>query len=163
MRVLCTLWGKCLEVVDCNISRKAAHLSKQTAWPFWLLDLSIRDSLLWEHLKEHVYAVPPRTTKDLVARLHIAGTMVDTNILIACSRECLAACCYLTWNGQESFWTSTITTRHPRFVRLIPWAIWRSWVSWKIRLWDKCCSNFKFFSKKESHYAEPVRDFCFIL
>jgi hypothetical protein len=39
------------------------------------------DFLLWGHLKEHVYAVPPRTVKDLVARLKTVVTMVDVKML----------------------------------------------------------------------------------
>jgi hypothetical protein len=35
---------------------------------------------LWGHLKEHVYAVPPRIIEDLVARLQPAGTTVDAEI-----------------------------------------------------------------------------------
>jgi hypothetical protein len=34
------------------------------------------------HLKEHVYAVPPRTMKDLVSRLKAALTTVDANMLM---------------------------------------------------------------------------------
>jgi hypothetical protein len=40
--------------------------------------------------------VPLRTIKDLVTRLHTAVTMVNTNILMACLRECLAGCCHVT-------------------------------------------------------------------
>jgi hypothetical protein len=36
---------------------------------------------LWGHLKEQVYTVPPRTIKDLMARLQAAVIMVDANML----------------------------------------------------------------------------------
>jgi hypothetical protein len=36
---------------------------------------------LWGHLKEHDYAVPPRTIEDLVERLQAAMTSVDANML----------------------------------------------------------------------------------
>jgi hypothetical protein len=36
---------------------------------------------LFRHLKEQVYAVPPRTIEDLVARLQAAVTTVDVNML----------------------------------------------------------------------------------
>jgi hypothetical protein len=39
------------------------------------------DVFLWGHLKEHVYAVHPRTTEDLVGKFQVAVTMVNTNIL----------------------------------------------------------------------------------
>jgi hypothetical protein len=39
------------------------------------------DSFLWGLLKERVYAVPPRTTKYLVAKLQIAVTTVDEKML----------------------------------------------------------------------------------
>jgi hypothetical protein len=35
---------------------------------------------LWGHLKEHIYGVPPRTIKDLLARLQTGVTMVDANM-----------------------------------------------------------------------------------
>jgi hypothetical protein len=38
------------------------------------------DIFLWGHLKEQVYAVPPRTIEDLVARLQAAVTTVDANM-----------------------------------------------------------------------------------
>jgi hypothetical protein len=39
------------------------------------------DFFLWRHLKEHVYAVPPTSIDDLVARLHTAVTIVDAGML----------------------------------------------------------------------------------
>jgi hypothetical protein len=36
---------------------------------------------MWEHVKKHIYADPPRTVDDLVARLPVADTAVDTSIL----------------------------------------------------------------------------------
>jgi hypothetical protein len=39
------------------------------------------DFFLWGHLKGQVYAVPPRTIDDLVARLQAAVTTVDANML----------------------------------------------------------------------------------
>jgi hypothetical protein len=36
---------------------------------------------LWGHLKEQVYAVPPKTIEDLVARLEAALKKIDANML----------------------------------------------------------------------------------
>jgi hypothetical protein len=36
---------------------------------------------LWGHLKQHIYAVPPRTSEDLAERLETALTVVDANML----------------------------------------------------------------------------------
>jgi hypothetical protein len=44
------------------------------------------DVLLWEHLKEYVYAVLPRTIKDLMTRLQAAVTTVDVN-MFGCVEE----------------------------------------------------------------------------
>jgi hypothetical protein len=43
-------------------------------------DLTPMDFFLWGHLKEHVYALLPRTIEDLVARLEAAVTTVDGNM-----------------------------------------------------------------------------------
>jgi hypothetical protein len=50
-------------------------------WPSRLPDLTPMDIFLWGHLKELVYAVPPRTIEALMARLQAAVTMVDANML----------------------------------------------------------------------------------
>jgi hypothetical protein len=39
------------------------------------------DFFLWGHLKEQVYAVPPRTIEDLVQRLQAGVTTVDAHML----------------------------------------------------------------------------------
>jgi hypothetical protein len=39
------------------------------------------DFSLWEHLKEHVYAVPLRTIKDLMERLQAAVSAFDGSML----------------------------------------------------------------------------------
>ena len=51
------------------------------AWPPRKLDVTPTDFVMWEHVKEHIYAVPPRTVDDLVARLPVANTAVDASIL----------------------------------------------------------------------------------
>jgi hypothetical protein len=43
-------------------------------------DLDIKSASAAGHLKEHVYAVSPRTMLDLVARLQAAVTAVDVNM-----------------------------------------------------------------------------------
>jgi hypothetical protein len=60
------------------------------------MDLTPMGSLLWGHLKELNYAVPPRPIKDLLARLQAAVTMVNANMLkcvqetgIQCTDICL--------------------------------------------------------------------------
>lgn len=45
------------------------------------MNLIKMEFFLWGHLKEHVYAVPPRTIKDLVAGLEAAVSTVDVNTL----------------------------------------------------------------------------------
>lgn len=47
------------------------RLANQTLWIFFFV---------WVHLKGHIYAVPPRTTEDIVAYL-TAATTVDAEVL----------------------------------------------------------------------------------
>jgi hypothetical protein len=56
-----TLWGRCLAVVECDILRKVDW----TLGLIWhpLPDVTPMDFFLWGCLKEHIYAVPPRTTE----------------------------------------------------------------------------------------------------
>jgi hypothetical protein len=51
------------------------------AWPLRSPDLTPMDFFLWGHLKEQVYAIPPRTIEDLVARFKAAVTTVDGSML----------------------------------------------------------------------------------
>jgi hypothetical protein len=51
------------------------------AWLRRSLDVIPTDFVMLEHVKEHIYAVPPRTVDDLDARLPAADTAVDTGIL----------------------------------------------------------------------------------
>jgi hypothetical protein len=60
------------------------------AWPPWLLDLTLMDFFLWGHLKEHIYAVPPSTIENLMARMQAVVTAVKV-----CSRECCVGHCHL--------------------------------------------------------------------
>jgi hypothetical protein len=61
------------------------------------------DFFLWGHLKEQVYAVPPRTIEDLVARIQTAMTTVDANML-RCVRENVVrrTAVYLEMDGGRS-------------------------------------------------------------
>jgi hypothetical protein len=66
------------------------------AWPLLLSDLTPMGFFLWGHLKEQVYAVPPRTMKDLMARLQAPVTTVNANMLrrvqenaVLCTVVCL--------------------------------------------------------------------------
>jgi hypothetical protein len=52
-----------------------------TAWPPRSPDITPMYFLLWGHLKEQVYAVPPMTIEDLVARHQAAVTTVDAIML----------------------------------------------------------------------------------
>jgi hypothetical protein len=45
--------------------------------PPWTHNLTLIDFLLRGNLKEHVYAVPPRTIEDLVARIQAAVATAD--------------------------------------------------------------------------------------
>lgn len=81
------------------------------AWPPQSLDVTPIDFLMWGHVKEHLYAVPPRTVDDLVARLPAADTAVDTNILRHLE-ECHAAHCLLSCNRRKPLQTPTVITRH---------------------------------------------------
>jgi hypothetical protein len=74
------------------------------------LGLHPTDIFLWGHLKEYVYANPPRTIEDLVAKFQAAVTTVDANVLKACSKECRAAHCHLPWNGRRPLRIPIITT-----------------------------------------------------
>jgi hypothetical protein len=73
-----TLWGRYPAVVERVISRK---VDWPIAWPPLSPDPTPMDFLLWGHLKEQVYGLPPRNTEDLVARLQAAVTTVDANML----------------------------------------------------------------------------------
>jgi len=64
------------------------------------------------HLKEHVYAVPPRTVDDLVARFPADDTSVDTRILRHLE-ECHAAHCLPSCNRRKPLQTPSVITRHP--------------------------------------------------
>jgi hypothetical protein len=50
-----------------------------TAWPPPLPHPIPMKSFKWGHPKEYVFAVPLRTTLDVVARLHTAVTVADAN------------------------------------------------------------------------------------
>jgi hypothetical protein len=50
-----------------------------TAWPPPMPHLTPTKSFNWGHLREYVFAVPLRTTLDIVARLHTAVTVADAN------------------------------------------------------------------------------------
>jgi hypothetical protein len=58
-------------------------------------NLTLMDFSLWGHLKECVYAVTPKTIKDLMARLQAAGTVVSDNML-RCVQE-NATWCTTVW------------------------------------------------------------------
>jgi hypothetical protein len=66
---------------------------------------------MWEHVKEHVPAVTPRTVDDLVVRLPAADTAVDANILWPLE-ECHAAHCLLSCNRRKPLPTPTVITRN---------------------------------------------------
>jgi hypothetical protein len=55
-----------------------------------LIALTLMNVFLWGHLKEHVYAVPPRAIKDLMGRLQAAVTMVDAHV---CVKVHMRGCC----------------------------------------------------------------------
>ena len=81
------------------------------AWPPRKLDVTPTDFVMWEHVKEHIYAVPPTTVDDFVARLPAADTAVDTSIL-RYLEECHAAHCLLSCNRRKPLQTPTVITRH---------------------------------------------------
>jgi hypothetical protein len=60
------------------------------------------DFFLWGHLKEQVYAVPPRTIEDLVARLQAAVTTVDANMFVLERMPCSALLSVLKWTEAAS-------------------------------------------------------------
>jgi hypothetical protein len=51
------------------------------AWPSHLLDLNQLDYFLWEHLKEYIYTVHPRTTGGVAARLQVSVRTAGANVL----------------------------------------------------------------------------------
>jgi hypothetical protein len=63
-------------VVERDIFKKAAW-----TWRTVCMAPSVAGFLLLGRLKEQVYALPPRTIEDLVARLQAAVATVDTNML----------------------------------------------------------------------------------
>jgi hypothetical protein len=71
------------------------------AWSPWTPDLTAMDFFLRGHVKEHIYAVPPRTIKDLVARLKVAVITVSANMLRCVQENALrhAAVCLEMYGG----------------------------------------------------------------
>jgi hypothetical protein len=67
-------------------SRRWTGCRRPIAWPLRSPDLTPMDFVLWGHLKEHVYAVHPTTIEDVMARLQVTVTTVDSNML-RCVRE----------------------------------------------------------------------------
>jgi len=51
------------------------------AWLSQLLDLNQLDYFLWEHLKEYMYTVHPRTIEGVAARLQVSVRTAGANIL----------------------------------------------------------------------------------
>jgi hypothetical protein len=90
------------------------------AWPPRSPDVTPMVFFLWGHLKEQVYAVPPRTIQDLVARLQDVTTVVASML-----RRVLENAVRLTAFCPEIFRTPIVTTMRPWFYHLIACAIWR--------------------------------------
>jgi hypothetical protein len=72
-------WGRCSIVIERDIFRKM-----DWAWPPASPDPTPTDPPppLWEHLREHVYLVWPRTVEDRLARLQADVTAVDDDVLV---------------------------------------------------------------------------------
>jgi hypothetical protein len=66
--------------LDVTYPRRWTGHRALTAWPPWLLDLTLKIIFLWGHKKRHIYAVSMRTVKDLMVRLQAALTTVHANI-----------------------------------------------------------------------------------
>jgi hypothetical protein len=93
---------------------------RSIAWPPRSPDLTPMDFFLWGHLKEQVYAVPPRTIEDLVVRLQAAvTTVVDANMLRRVRGNAVRRTAFCL----EMFRTPIVTTRRPWFDHLIACAI----------------------------------------
>jgi hypothetical protein len=69
-----TLWERCLAEVEREISWKVAAHQGLLAWPLKSPDLTLMDFFLCRHVKEHVYAVPPRPIENPVVRLQAADS-----------------------------------------------------------------------------------------
>jgi len=65
------------------------------------------DFFLWGHL---IVLSLPGQSKDLMARLQAAVTVVDGSMLWHV-RTCCMAQCHLPWNGWRLLWTSDLTVR----------------------------------------------------
>jgi hypothetical protein len=72
-------WGKCPAVSERDISKKVTGHRGPIAWPSRPPDLP--PTHYFSVGTENVYAVPPRTIENFVARLQAAVTKVDVNIL----------------------------------------------------------------------------------
>jgi hypothetical protein len=103
---------------DATYSRRCIGCRRTIAWLSQSPDLTPMDCFLRGYLKENIYAVPPRTFDDIVARFQAAETTVDA-ISLSVSRECGSAHCRLPWNGQRLIRTLVVTTRRPYFNDLI--------------------------------------------
>jgi len=69
------------------------------------------DYLMWGHVKERVYAVPPRTVDDLVTRLPTDDTAVDTSTLRPLE-ECHSTHYLLSCNRWKPLQTPPVITSH---------------------------------------------------
>jgi hypothetical protein len=95
-------------MVECNISRKMEWTLRADCVASWSLDLTLMDFFQWRHLKEHVYAVPPRTVKDIMTRLQAAVAVVIATMFKMCLREycmvhCLAICLEMDRGDFETY------------------------------------------------------------
>jgi hypothetical protein len=66
------IMGTCLAVAECDISRKMDWTLRADCVASSISKSNVMEFFLWGHLKKHIYAVPPRTTVDLVAILQAA-------------------------------------------------------------------------------------------
>jgi hypothetical protein len=64
-----------------DIPKEVIGLIGPIVWLSRSPDLTPINFILWGHPNEHVYALPPRTIEDLVARLQAAMTTADVNML----------------------------------------------------------------------------------
>jgi hypothetical protein len=114
---------------------------------------------LWGHLKEHDYAVPPRTIEDLVERLQATTTSVDANMLRRVRENVLrrSAVCLEMEGGASNAYCNYGEPMVRSFCTL---TIWRWLVSWKVNFTGHMLHNIFDFLTSNYTMASLCSNFC---
>jgi hypothetical protein len=89
-RSVSTHCGRRPAFVEWNISSKVDWTWRVYAWPSRSLGVSSVDFLMWARVKEHVYAVRPRTVEDPVAKIACSWDICRCRGIKTCLEKCHA-------------------------------------------------------------------------